>query len=213
MGGPIRNLVFLLLGHFQKPSDRSGLNKLFDRLYAIRHVRVEMPKRWNASAKHVAGFADDHLADRSVLVLVGYSLGGYLALLICWILHKRTGRRVDLVILLDGVWRLRLAKYSLVLRSASVFSSWLPTRWRPALAFPSNVDRVISYYQTEDYPRGHRVKRHRSQKRLPEEKRTKIERRLVTRGHAAVDDLGWIHEEIETEIETVAIPGEPHGNG
>lgn len=163
----IRSFVYLIGGRSQKTGGDTGMMRLWAMLFRWRaEARIAttaftfiMPREWNESVAEMAGLLRRHglpAGDRRVII-AGYSWGaGFGAPRLARELG-RANTDVDLLILIDPIYRSRLPLAFRLL----AFTTWF------GISIPANVRRVIIYRQRRDALKGTGV-------RLKDERRTRI---------------------------------------
>lgn len=148
----IRDFIFIFGGFTQTAGSDSGMMRLWARLFRWRATSLAhaatliLPRRWKDDPEEMT-----HLLERHVhhtlpprIVIAGYSWGaGYGAIRLAKRLRK-AGHDVDLMILVDPVYRSRLpAGFRLL-----AFTTWFGIR------VPDNVKNIIVWRQSNHGPRG-----------------------------------------------------------
>ena len=135
----ISNFIFLLGGFIQHAGQDTGMMRLWQRLFRWRDdqcgsATMIMPREWDDDVESMAAMVDRHATRVRPprIVIVGYSYGGgWTAPRLARTLH-RTGRDVDLTILIDPVWRSRF-----------LAGKWLSFTGSIPVTIPGNVRHVI----------------------------------------------------------------------
>ena len=146
---PIKRFIIVIPGFLQKRGTPNGMVALWRKLhhaYAGADTVVSL-HLWNSNWRDVAEWIWRLRPDKGQpdIVLVGYSWGGYSAVLLARQLKKR-GILVRVMILSDPVYR---------------HPYWLG-QWRAFVRFaeirlPSNVGLLKSFRQVESLPCGHAI--------------------------------------------------------
>lgn len=145
----IRTFIYLLGGFTQHVGHDTGMMRLWVELFRWRDRRIDscmmlMPREWNDSIESMAAMLDRHaVEDRGQrrVILCGYSYGGgWTAPGLARELKNRE-QDVDLMILIDPVWRARLLP-----------AKALSFTGRMRVSIPSNVRRVLAWRQTNGGP-------------------------------------------------------------
>jgi len=161
----IRNFVYLIGGRAQKTGADTGIMRLWAMLFRWRaEARSRgdaftfiMPREWNDSVREMAALLQRHSVparDRRVII-AGYSWGAGFGAPRLAREVKRAGAIVDLLILIDPIYR---SKLPLAFRLLA-FTTWFGIR------IPANVKEVLIYRQRRDALKGTRVRlddRHRT---------------------------------------------------
>jgi len=146
---PVTRWIVCIAGWQQNEGQTTGLEELQDRLHrrcSNRSTRVVL-RAWNDSPSHIAEriFRRRPNDGQPAVVIIGYSYGGYSAVLLARQLQRR-GIEVETMLLCDAVWR--------------------PSRWCPSvlsllpwwtLRVPGNVRRLYSWRQKTNKPSGHAI--------------------------------------------------------
>lgn len=126
----------------------------------------------------VANIADNitEWCERPQVVAIGYSYGGWTAVLLCRELQLR-GVSVEHLVLIDAVWRpwQRLASPRSLCDGMKI-------------VVPTNVHRVLSWTQKKSKPSGHEVEVNQAT--------TGIERRSLNVSHIYADDQPEVREAV-----------------
>lgn len=127
----------------------SGIEKIEDAIHRQCNgdsTRVLL-KSWRDSPADVAQRIWNRCPEghQPAVVIIGYSYGGYTAVLLARELEKR-GLKVETMLLIDPVWRWAARWPSLL--------SWLEG-WE--IKVPSNVRKLYGWTQKVDTPAGHKI--------------------------------------------------------
>lgn len=151
---PVAEWIYVITGFTQTRATRSRMIDLWKELYdqhAKPDTLVELRAwnaNWQAEAEHVLRMTADDAVDPPVIKIFGYSWGaGWGFTQFAKQLGAR-GLRVTSVVLSDPVYR---HPYFLG-QWRTLFSGW-------PILIPPNVDEVYSYYQRQNWPCGHTLKR------------------------------------------------------
>ena len=148
----IRNFIYLIGGRSQKTGADTGMMRLWAMLFrwralAPRHAfTFIMPREWNDSVREMAGLLERHAVEPGArrVVIAGYSWGaGYGGPRLARELMRR-GIAVDLLILVDPIYR---SKLPLAFRLLA-FTTWFGIR------VPANVRAVVAWRQRRDALKG-----------------------------------------------------------
>jgi len=152
----IQNFIVLLGGFTQHAGEDTGMMRLWARLFHWRDSRTRtrtmiMPREWDDDVDAMAAMVKRHASSAAPprIVIIGYSYGGG------WTAPRlarslaRDRFNVDLMVLIDPVWRSRL-----------ISGKWLSFTGAIDIAVPANVRNVISWRQRNGallQPRGSRL--------------------------------------------------------
>lgn len=146
---PIDEWIVSVTGFGQREGHLTGLEILHTliRKKCSGVESIALLKSWNDNTNDVAEriWRMRRIGGTPRVVLIGFSYGGYTAVLIAKELQKR-GIKVSHLFLVDAVWR-----YS---RYFPSFVSLLPF-WR--IHIPTNVKKVINWRQYVSKPKGHKI--------------------------------------------------------
>ncbi len=173
---PINRWIFCFNGYAQGERWRTGVGRIHRDILA----KCSAPDTylqlcsWRDDVSQMADNIMEWGGGLPEVVLIGYSYGGWTAVLLCREL-KRRGFAVDHLVLIDAVWRWqqRLASIS------SLFDGH-------QIAVPDNVKRVTSWRQKVSKPMGHPI--------VGDEKRITIDRRTLNVAHLYADDVPEVRE-------------------
>jgi len=182
-----RPCIDLCTGFLQSTRKTNGMDALADKLHDINDLRVGRPLAWDSDPIGNAKWVLDNVANDMPYSIVAYSYGANTGLNLCRELQKH-GRSVDYLYLIDGVKRLRTAKFS-----------WIAKVWslNPylRLIIPSNVRHYTIWRQNQRQPKGHRVYR-----TLLNGSTEEIPTIWKNRPHTEMEDDAQIHSVIEKEM-------------
>ena len=145
----IKRWVVCWTGFGQGEHRMTGVEMLQDDLHvqcSCPHTRVIL-KSWHDSPSSIAARIKNRCGEDldPAIVIIGYSWGGYSAVLMARELRRR-GLTVDNLLLADAVWRSRFfIGYPLSLLD------------KFAIMIPSNVKQVHTWRQTSNTPRGAKI--------------------------------------------------------
>ena len=152
----INNFIYVIGGFTQKTGSDTGMMRLWARLFKwrafdSRHaLTFILPREWDDSTKEMAAMMDRHAAmnQRTRIIIAGYSWGAGHGAIQLAKAFKTVGRDIDLLLLIDPVYR---SKLPLVFRLLAF------TRWF-GITIPDNVRHVMAWRQDNDGPRGTKIK-------------------------------------------------------
>lgn len=152
----IRNFIYVIGGFTQKTGSDTGLMRLWARLFKWRAKNYDhaftflMPREWDDATKEMAELVKRHaIRDANPgIIIVGYSWGaGYGSIQLAKSLAKKK-RTVDLMLLIDPVYR---SKLPLIFRLLA-YTTWF------GIKIPPNVLKVAVWRQNNNGPRGTKIK-------------------------------------------------------
>lgn len=152
----IHSFIYVIGGRTQKTGEDTGMMRLWARLFRwradhpVHGSMFLMPREWNDDTKQLAALLERYatVEGRPRIVIAAYSWGaGYGAIRLAKSLARR-GRMVDLLLLIDPVYRSRLPLMFRLL----AFTTWFGIR------VPANVRRVLTWRQHNAGPRGTNVR-------------------------------------------------------
>lgn len=146
---PPNRWIVCLTGFGRKQGSLTGLEILHAILrtrYSDKETAVLL-KSWKDDPAEVAEriWRMRRPFEEPEVILIGYSYGGYSATLVAKELRKR-GIKVKVLLLVDAVWR----PYTSIPSFLSLWPYW-------KIKVVDSVDKVISWRQKENLPKGHRI--------------------------------------------------------
>ena len=179
----IRQWHICISGFMQKLGQRHGVNALYRRMRnTFSHPAIELDLRvwntnWHEYVEHIYDLSTNG-GSTPVVVVHAYSWGAGHGFIQLAKRLRRRGFEVDHAVLCDPVYR----------------ASWWLRRWRAfnpfqTITIPSNVRRVDSFSQVEDWPRGHTLIAE-----APEQTKIAAKSGPVGVGHTAMDDWRDWHD-------------------
>lgn len=146
MPQPINRWIICFTGWHQE-GRLSGLEKIEDAIHRQCNgddTRVLL-KSWKDSPADLASRIWNRCPEghQPAIVVIGYSYGGYTAVLLARELDKR-GLKVEMMLLIDPVWR----PFTWIPSVLSMLGWW-------TIDVPSNVRSLHAWHQNVDLPSGH----------------------------------------------------------
>ena len=182
--------VTMCTGFLQTIGKANGLTKLAGKLREIEGLHIDTPMDWDANPDKRARWVMGAYQRKAPNIVVGYSFGANSALKMCQYFEKHN-ITVDLLVLIDGVKRLKTAKFSWVARA---FSLW---KWQK-LVMPANVRAYRVWRQDVGSPKGHPVHQRHSDGSL-----TRCGESMLKIKHVDMDDADVIHNVIKAHVDAL----------
>ena len=167
---PIRNWINCFNGYTQGSRWRTGVGRIHREILSTcsgPDTFVNLCS-WRDDVSQLADTIHEWSDDERRVVCIGYSYGGYTAVLLCRELEKR-GIEVAHLLLIDAVWRY----WSKIASPGSLFENH-------KIVVPGNVKKVTSWRQRKGKPYGHPV--------VVNESKTATDFRTLNVAHAYADD-------------------------
>lgn len=184
--------VDLCTGFMQSTRKTNGMDVLADKLHSINGLRVGRPMKWDSDPIGNAKWVLDNIDHDASYSIVAYSYGANTALTMCRELHKHR-RGVDRLYLIDGVKRLRTARFSWIAKAWSI-NPYLK------LVVPNNVNNCLAWRQSVGRPKGHKI----LQQSILGTKFTTINADFLKVKHVDMEDQAVIHEKIFDQLRLAA---------
>ena len=176
----MRRLIIGFNGHGQSARTRTGIGKLLKSLGQERDKRDTWLFAWRHDTPTLAVWISN-TRPQCPISIIGYSYGGYTAVLLCREL-RRMGLKVDHLYLIDAVARKR--------PKIGAIRSLLDRIWW--VEVPNNVKQVVSWRQQFNKPSGHKI--------VVNSRTTEFEQTFLYVPHSQMDDCREIHARILADL-------------